>query len=305
MTKPTILIFGASGQIGGALVQELAADDAAGRIRVVAAVRRQAAADAIQARGLQARVVDLDRPEIEGLASLTATLADVDRVFLLTGYDVRMLSQSKAVIDAASEVGVKHVVHLGAYAAGNTTIVHLGWHQIIEAYLAQSGLGHTNLRPNWFMQNLLAYGGRENARPGTIIGYIGDARPGWVDTNDIAAVAAAILRDPAAHDGQTYPLATQAASFGEIAQMLAAETGRPWRYEADEPEAFFKAVTASGADPVYMACVRNVFERTRNGSLAEASDVFDTIERLTGRAPTRLLDFVAKHRDAFTYPQAA
>ncbi|HEV2605582.1 MAG TPA: NmrA family NAD(P)-binding protein [Microvirga sp.] len=305
MSIPTILVFGASGQIGGALVEELAADHAAGRVRLIAGVRRSSAADALRARGIEARVLDLDRPEVEGLASLTAALAGVDRVFLLTGYDVRMLAQSKASIDAARAAGVSHVVHLGAYAADDTTIVHLGWHQMIEACLARSSLGHTNLRPNWFMQNLLAYGGRNSARPGVITGYIGDARPSWVDTADIAAVAAAILRDPAAHNGQTYPLATEAASFAEIARQLEMETGRTWRYDSAEPQAFFEAVTAAGADPVYMACVRNVFERTRDGSLTEASDVFDTVERLTGRAPTSLRDFIAKHRETFAYPLAS
>jgi hypothetical protein len=35
----------------------------------------------------------------------------VDRVFLLTGYTVAMLVQSKAFVDAAKKARVQHIVH--------------------------------------------------------------------------------------------------------------------------------------------------------------------------------------------------
>ncbi len=76
--------------------------------------------------------------EHHGLDALVEVLSGVDRVFLLTSYDVRMLAQSKAVIDASTQAGVAHIVHLGAHASPSTTIVHLGWHQMIEAYLGGS-----------------------------------------------------------------------------------------------------------------------------------------------------------------------
>src|SRR4029077_20892489 len=77
--------------------------------------------------------------------------------FLVTGYMVDMLVQSKSLIDAAKRNGVSHIVHLGSF-----TPVHDGyatvyaWHQMIETYLRDSGLAWTNLHPNMFMQNLLS-----------------------------------------------------------------------------------------------------------------------------------------------------
>ncbi|MFC5054123.1 hypothetical protein [Saccharothrix xinjiangensis] len=47
-----------------------------------------------------------------------------------------------------------HLVHLGVSAAGNTTVVHFAWHQLVEAHTERSGLDHTHLRPAAFMQNL-------------------------------------------------------------------------------------------------------------------------------------------------------
>lgn len=222
-----------------------------------------------------------------------------------SGYTVQMLAQSKAAIDAAKAAGVSHLVHLGAYASDDTTIVHLGWHQLVETYIERSGLGYTHLRPNSFMQNLLTLSRADDGRSGVLTHFIADARPSWIDTDDIAAVAAIVLRDSAKHADRAYPLATEAASMSEIASLITKVTGLPWRYEPQEPESFYRIVTAAGADPIYMACVRNVFERTRNGSLTEASDTFDTIEHLTGRPPTSLRAFIEKHRPAFSYPVPA
>jgi uncharacterized protein YbjT (DUF2867 family) len=55
-----------------------------------------------------------------------------------------------------------------------------------------------------------------------------------------------------------------AAWFREIASLLTKVAAVPWRYNPQEPDLFFRTVTAVGADQIYMACVRNVFERTRS-----------------------------------------
>ncbi|MGK3968009.1 NmrA family NAD(P)-binding protein [Sorangium sp. So ce118] len=300
MAIPVILVFGATGKIGGALVEELLPDHAAGRVKLVAAVRRPEAAPAFEARGLETRLIDLDLAEARGLEPLVGAMRGVDRVFLLTGYDVRMIAQSKAAIDAARAVGASQIVHVGAHASPDTTIVHFAWHQVVEAYIDRSGVDATHLRPTSFMQNLpllLQVGG---AQPGVLPHYLGGARTSWVDTGDVARVAAVALREPKAHAGRAYGLGTEAASMPEIAALLAEVTGLPWRDEAREPAEFLRTMTALGADPVYMACVRNVFERTRSGSLKDAADTFDTVQRLTGRAPTTLRDYIERNRAAFS-----
>jgi uncharacterized protein YbjT (DUF2867 family) len=301
MSPPAVLVIGATGTIGSALVDELVPDHVAGRLRLLAAVRRPEAARPFEDRGIDARLIDLDAPETDGLESLADAMRDVDRLFLLTGYDVKMLAQSKAAVDAARAAGVSHLVHLGVHARDDTTIVHFAWHQLIEAYIEKSGLGYTHLHPSTFMQNLLVGRGSEGAPPGVLVHFIGDARVGWIDADDIAATAAAVLRSPESHAGQTYPLATEAASMGEIAALISEVTSLPWRDEPREPEAFFRSMVAAGADPIYMACVRNVFERTRDGTLPEASETFDTVERLTRRQATSLRAFIERHRASFSY----
>lgn len=298
MSAPTVLVFGATGNIGGAVIRELLADHQAARLKLIAAVRRPEAASGFESQGIETRLIDLDRAEMEGLAPVVDAMRGANRVFLLTGYEVKMLAQSKAAIDAAKVVGASHMVHLGANARPDTTDVHFGWHQLVEAYIERSGIGFTHLHPSQFMQTLpMLYGMGD--QPGIIENYIGDARIGWVDATDIAAVAGAVLRYPDAHAGQTHSLATDLASMNEIAAILSGVTGTRWRYQAREPEVFYDKVTAAGADAIYMRGVRNSFERTGNGTLPELTEVYDNVRSLTGREPTSLQVFIERNRSFF------
>jgi len=295
MSSPAILVIGASGAIGSALINELVPDHQAGRLRLVAATRQPDAARSLRERGIEVRHLDLDDAETGGLGAIQPAFAGIDRVFLVSGYDIRMLVQCKAAIEAAKAAGVSHVVHLGASAAADTTISHLSWHLLVEAYLELSGLGFTHVRPAGFMQNLLL----SAAAPGVLTYFSGDARVNWVDVGDIAAVTGTVLRDPGQHHGRGYQLAAQSASMTDIADLLGEVTGQPWRYEPAKPQAFYEQTVAAGYDPTYMNCVRNYFERLGSGSLADPADVSDTIETVLGRPATSLRQFLEAHRDTF------
>ena len=296
--KPNVLIFGATGKIGRTLVNEL---HQTGDVNVIAAVRSPEKAASFKAQNIETRALNLDKAERYGLSAIQSVLSGVDRIFLLTGYDVSMLAHSKAVIDAAKNAGVSHIVHMGAYATDDTTVAHLVWHQMIERYIEWSGIGYTHLRPNWFMQNLLGYGGENKRNTSVIPQYIGDAPVSWIDCDDIAKAAAAILRNPDAHNGKIYPLAVEAHTMQEVADIFTEVVGQPFRYEPCEPEEFLDTMLKAGADPAYMKCVYNVFTRTREGSLTEAADVFDTFKQITGQKPTALREFAQKHKAELAY----
>jgi hypothetical protein len=87
--------------------------------------------------------------------------------------------------------------------------------------------------------------------------------------------------------------------MAEIADLLSELTGQPWRYQPEKPQVFYEQTIAAGYDPVYMACVRNYFERIGNGSLTDPTGTFDTIETVLGRQATSLRQFLDTHRDRF------
>ncbi len=294
MDTSQVMIIGATGKIGGATLQLLAEDSTAQPIRLVAASRHP---ETVPVRpGVEVRKLDLDTAELQGLSALVDAMAGIDRLLLITGYGVRMLTQSKVAIDAARIAGVRHVVHVGAHAAPDTTVVHLGWHQLIEAYLAASGMAFTNLHPTALMQNLMLLIATGGVRGTDVLPhYIGSEPTSWVEVADVAAVAAQVLRDPEPHAGRSYGLGTESLTMAEIAALLSGVTGRPWRDEPRHPDRFLEAVLAAGADPVYMECVRNIFVRTGAGTLPDLNETFDTVERLLGRPAITMRSFLERH----------
>jgi NAD(P)H dehydrogenase (quinone) len=295
MSPPAVLVIGASGNVGSALINELVSDHEAGLLRLVAASRKPEAADSLRKRGIEVRHLDLDDAGMGGLAAIQPGFAGIDRVFLLTTYNVKMLAQSKVAVDAAKAAGVSHIVHLGASHSTPNTIEYSTWHELIEAYIERSGLGYTHLWPAAFLQLLPM----SVAAPGVLAYFIGDGRTNWVDIGDVAAVAAAALRDPKAHNGRAYHVAAGSASITEIADALSEIAGQPWRYEPAKPQVFYEQMVAGGFDPTYMRGVRDYMERIGNGSLTDPDGVYDSIETVTGRPATSVRQFLERHRDSF------
>ena len=200
-----ILVTGATGTVGGATLRQLAglADP---NIEITAATRSEHGAKALRDAGFSPVVFDFDRPE-----TLRPALEGIDALFLVTGYSVDMIAQSKRVLDAARSARVRHIVHLGALASrGQRPSRTSRGIRLSSVPIAGMGFAWTNLRPNFFMDTVWA-GFR--LRPDRVVHFVGDQRVSWIASGDIGAVAAEALRDPARHAGRTYNLATEAVSF--------------------------------------------------------------------------------------------
>lgn len=287
-----ILVMAATGTIGSATMQALAQDAEKGRIELLGAARSEASAASLRARGLTPTTLDYDRPE-----TLRPALEGVDSVFLITGYTVDMLVHSKRLLDAAKAEGVRHVVHLGAFAPEDTTHAHFAWHQLIERAIESMGFAFTHLHPNFFIDTVWT-GFRQ--RPDRIVHFIGDQRVSFVTAEDIAAVAAAALRDRQAHEGKSYPLAVEALTFAEVANILAVATQRPVSYRPRPAAELLPILLKQGMNPVYAAGLADAVREIEAGSAPIADAVTDCVERVTGRAPIRWRDFVEKHRSELT-----
>lgn len=288
-----ILITGATGQVGSKTIDRLQEET---QVEIVAAVRTTQKAVAFQNRAISTVILDLDDetthlPALQGIHTL----------FVLTGYTVDMLKQSKALLDNAKEAGVQHVVHLGACGRDDTTVAHWAWHQFVERYIEWKGFSFTHLRPETFMQNLLSYGGEKTIRHGIINAFVQDARLSWVDVEDVAQVAALALAHPELHAGQTYRLGYDAASFGELAEKMTAIVGQPFQYQPLPPEVFLESMKNSGADMAYMHCVYDHWKRYAAGTIPGADDTFDNFPHITGKQPTSLDGFLRRHKAEFAY----
>ena len=291
--KQRVLITGATGQVGSRTLDCLLNEK---NIEIVAAVRSTSKAAAFADRGIATVILDLDDESTQ-----PAALEGINRLFLLTGYTVDMLRQSKALLDNAKKAKVQHVVHLGACGRDDTTVAHWAWHQFVERYIQWAGFSFTHLRPETFMQNLLSYGGEKSIKNGVVHAFVNDARLSWVDVDDVAEVAALSLAHPEVHGGQTYRLGYDAASFGELAALMTTVVGQPFRYQPLPPEVFLEAMRSAGAEMAYMNCVYDHWKRYAAGTIPGADDTFDNFPDITGKQPTKLAEFVLRHKAEFAY----
>lgn len=284
-----ILLIGATGLIGGHLTRLLRADHDAGTARVRVTARSETSRAKVAAIGLEPLDFDLERHE-----AFEQAFAGIDTIFLLRPYTIRYMMQNKQVADAARRAGVRHIVTLSAYAREDTPYAVMGWQIIVDDYIANSGIGWTHLRPNFIMDNMIA---QRDAASATIFNRL--TRPvSWLSSDDIAAVGAAVLRDPAAHDGKVYPLAAEATSVAGIADHFTAATGVPHRHVVPPVEQVMGRLLAQGREPIYAEALVDYITAINDGRVPEAADVFDTVERITGKPHLTWPIFLKKHLPA-------
>src|SRR5260370_35480987 len=226
-SSSNLLVLGVTGQVGKLVAKHLKRNKANFSVGSRRKENLKELADQFGA----SRFIDLDDPR-----TFDEALKDITGIFLLTGYTVDMLVQSKSLIDAAKRNGVNHIVHVGAF-----TVDHNGYstvftgHQMIETYLRDSGIAWTNLHPNMFMQNLLTYTAIKDSgyRP-----YTSKAL-GYTALEDIAESAAVILKEgPKKHGGKDYFFSADALTPQQLAETLTAATGRKFTAPAREAESF-------------------------------------------------------------------
>jgi NAD(P)H dehydrogenase (quinone) len=122
-----------------------------------------------------------------------------------------------------------------------------------------------------------------------------------VDVEDVATAAAACLLDPKKHNGQTYRMGYEAATYDEVAAIFTKVLGQPFSYEARPPEEFYRNVLAAGAEPAYMKCVFDSYIELTSGKAVKPDEVFDNLPGIIGRKPRMLADFARKYADVFKY----
>lgn len=196
-------------------------------------------------------------------------------------------------IDAARAAGVRHVVFLSLQGADRNRVVP---HRRVEEHLAAHGPAWTFLRPSFFMQNLSTTHRRDIAVNDEVFVPAGRGRTSFVDTRDIADVAATVLTDPG-HENRAYELTgAEALSYGEIAEILSDVLGREIRYVDPSPWRFWRRIRGRGTAPGYVLVMIALYTVCRLGL---AQRVTSEMEALLDRAPRTFREFARDYADAW------
>jgi uncharacterized protein YbjT (DUF2867 family) len=274
------LVTGATGTVGASVVTELLA---AGE-PVRAAVRRPATP---APGGAESVRFDFADP-----ASWSAAFEGVDRLFLMRPPAISdVTTYLQPVIRLAAERGLRQVVFLSVLGV-NRLLPH--WR--VEQDIAAAGLPYTFLRLSFFAQNLSGAYRDDIAKHHRIRLASGRGRTSFVDTRDVAAVAALALRSPVEHAGAYTLTGPAALTYHQVASLLSAELGRPIDYQPIGLLRYRRELLAAGLEEPYVnvQLAINVV-----AALGRAGPVTSDVERLLGRPATPLARFIAEYAAAW------
>jgi len=281
-----LLVLGATGQVGKLVARHLRRSDA----NLSVGTRSKANLEELAHQFGASRFIDLDDPR-----TFDEALTDITGLFLLTGYTVAMLVQSKSLIDAAKRNGVKHIVHLGAFTRDHDAYSTVfAWHQMIEAYLRDSGVAWTNLHPNMFMQSFLSVWSIK----GAVYNAYTSKAVGFTALEDVSEAAAIILMEgPDKHNGKDYWFSADALTPRQVAETLTAATGRKFTAAVRNAGGFTDHAVQPGSafEPAYAKGGFELFAQVEDGRMAYVGSVVDDTKQLLGREPLLLRDWAQLH----------
>jgi len=285
-SSSNLLVLGVTGQVGKLVAKHLKRSKANFSVGSRRKENLKELADQFGA----SRFIDLDDPR-----TFDQALKDVTGIFLITGYTVDMLVQSKSLIDAARRNGVKHIVHLGAFTTDRDAYATVfAWHQMIEIYLQASGVAWTNLHPNMFMQNLLGSAAIKGGR----YSYYTSKALGYTALEDVAESAARILMEgPTKHSGKDYWFSADVLTPNQVAEALAGATGHKFTAAVRNAESFQNDAEQPSSifEPAYAKGGLEFFRYVEDERMAYIGSVKDDTKKILGREPLLLRDWAKLH----------
>ncbi|MER6770598.1 SDR family oxidoreductase [Streptomyces bacillaris] len=274
----SIVVTGATGELGRLVIDELLATVPAGEIAAV--VRDKEKAAPLAARGVELRIADYNRPE-----TLAGAFRSGDRVLLISGSEVgKRVAQHTAIIEAAKAAGVAQLAYTGILGGPDADFALADEHKATERLILDSGLPYTFLRNGWYTENYTADLAPVLAH-GAVVSNAGEGRVASASRADYAAAAAAVVTGEG-HLGKAYELSGDTAwSFAEYAALLSEVTGKEIAYNNVPAAVHQEILVGAGLPEGFAAILTDVDEAIGRGRLAGTSG---DLARLIGRPTTPL-----------------
>ena len=292
--QPKYLITGASGKLGRLVLDLLLGEYGVVPSQVIAATRKPESLADYAARGVAVRAADFDHQD-----SLKSAFAGATRLLLVSTDAVAVpgqrLQQQRNAVAAAQAVGVKHVAYTSMTQPDPASPIpfapdHVG----TEQALLDSGLGYTFLRNHWYFENLFGKLPQVLAT-GKWFTSAGEGRLADVSRVDTAHAAVAALLGKDGGGSHAYDIGgPEALTTREVAALVSDVTGKPLEVVQVTREAQTEALKAAGLPGFVVDIVVGFDQNTLQGRAANVSGDF---QKLTGRAPQRLRDFLAANKD--------
>ena len=285
-----ILVTGATGSVGSAVVRELIDR----RVAPVRAMYRNRNDREKVPAGAEAVAADFSDPP-----SLAGALDGVDAAYLVCAPVPQLVELETNFLHACRDAKTPNVVINSALGAGDFAKSFPSWHRKVEDEARRLSLPATILRPNGFMQNIGAYMAPTIRTQDAFYATIGAAAISFIDVRDVASAAAETLLSKR-WAGQVFELSgSEAVTYEELAGRISRKVGRPIKYVNLTPGQMRQAMTGAGV-PDWQATALLELEEYYQSGKGAASD--ESLRQLLGRPPRTLDGYLTESASQFRKP---
>lgn len=280
----TYLVTGATGNIGGGVVERLLTRGERPRVFV---------RDGDKAVRRYGDRVEVCTGDLSDATTLSHALDGVDVAFLVTsGSD--LAEKDKQAASVAKSAGVGLLVKLSTEDVRHGVGTGI-WHREGEAAIRDSGIGFVFVQPSGFMDNFRNWAGAIKAG-GVVRCAAGAGTIPFIHSGDIADVAVAAMTRPE-FVGQSLPITgPEALSFADMTAEVGAVIGRRLRFESQSDEEERRQQAGWGSPPALIDARLSIFRAIREGRLAA---VTDNVAAVLGRQPVSFGQWAQQNADAF------
>jgi uncharacterized protein YbjT (DUF2867 family) len=294
-----ILVTGAAGAVGG-IGRTLTELLLARGHKVRALVRREDdRADAL--RRLEAEVVQGD---LTDLASMHRAIEGCRRIYFGMSVSPAYLEATVNTAAVARHHGVEAFVNMSQMTVSQMSITETTdspqhkLHWLAEQALAWSGLPVVTVRPTVFLEGFFLQLAVPGVRASNELALpLGGGKTSPISAVDVARAVAVILDDPAPYIGKIYDLTgPESADLDHYSRVFSEALGRPIHYRDVPIPAWSDGLRQMGFPEHVVRHLSAMAELTKQGRYDRMTD---TMYKLTGEAPTNMLDFVKLHAAEF------
>lgn len=282
----TVLVTGSTGNIGSFVVENLVSRG----VKVKAAVTNLGRGEEFFS-GKNVEVIQFDFLKSD---TYVKALSGVNKIFLVRPPQLASPKEDMLpFLQTAKNAGVQHIVFVSLLGVENNPIVP---HRKIESFIRDLDFQYTFLRPSFFMQNLNTTHLDDVVERDELFMPVGSAKTSFIDTRDIAEVAAICLAQRG-HENTAYTLTgNEAISYFEVADIMTEVLGRKITYRNPGILEFRGTIIKRGTPKNFANVMTMLYVMTRLGT---AEKITDTTESLLKRKPISFREYVEDHNAIF------
>ena len=282
-----ILITGATGKTGSATAKSLGEKGETFR----ALIRNEEKKEGLESLGGEVVIGSIENTEV-----VNQSMQGVKTVLVLLPNSESQLALEKQLVDSAKQAGVERIVKMSSIeATPDATSPIPKLHLESEEYIKQSGLAWTMIKPNFYMQNLLASAGTIKEQ-GKIFLPMGEGKTGMIDTTDVGKVLAKVLSEDG-HESMNHEITgPEILSFYEVAEIFSQVLGKQVDYVDVPMDAYKETLGQFLTNQWHLDAVIDLFKGIAEGGIEDKTDTFN---ELMGETPKSLSQFLVENSFIF------